>query len=186
MKVRILLALALCIVSVVTLSGCTPASIPAVEAITSADLGPLKLVKEVKGYCFPTELFCGDPLFEPIFKAPADADPVEVCDKVIDLQQKIGLIAFAANGANAAKVRNAQEVKDFCAAGFVLGGDDGTGSPFYEGTTLFDDGTRDGVGKVTVINREVAGYTVVFSVSKNLERVGWVSYGGIPKHMNSK
>ncbi len=167
------------------LSGCTPTSLPTVETITSADLAPLKLVKEVKGYCYPTEFFCGNPLFEPMFTAPADADPVEVCDKVIDLQQKIGFIAYAPNGGNAAKVSDVQAVKDFCAAGFVLGGDDGTGAPFYEGTTLFDDGAKDGVGKVTVINRESSGYTVVFSVSKNLGRVGWVSYGGTPTHMNN-
>lgn len=172
------------IATVMLLSGCTPASIPTVEAITSADLGPLKLAKEVKGYCYPTEMFCANPLFEPVFTAPADADPVEVCNKVIDLQKRIGLVAYAANGANASKVTDVQKVKDFCAVGLVLGGDDGTGSPFFEGTTLFDDGSKDGIGKVTVINREVSGFTVVFSVSKNLERVGWISYGGNPVHLN--
>ena len=176
---------AIAISATLFLSGCTPTSIPTVDSITSADLGPLMLVKEVKGYCYPTELFCSNPLFEPAFTAPADADPVEVCDKVIDLQQKIGLVAYAANGANAAKVTDLKAVKHFCAAGFELGGDDGAGSPFYEGTTLFDDGAKDGVGKFTVINREASGYNVVFSVSKNLGRVGWVSYGGTPTHMNN-
>ena len=76
------------IATLLLLTGCTPASIPTVETITSADLGPLKLVKEVKGYCYPTELFCGNPLFEPTFTAPADADPGEVCDKVIAANAK--------------------------------------------------------------------------------------------------
>lgn len=186
MRVRILSALVLGAIGVVTLTGCTPASIPTVEAITSADLGPVKLMKEVKGYCYPTELFCSNPLFEPGFTAPADADPVEVCEKVIDLQQRIGLVAYSAAGADAGKVKDVQQVKDFCAQGFELGGDDGAGNPFYEGTILYDDGSNDGVGKVTVISREAdRGYTVVFSVSKNLGRVGWVPYGGEPVHTNN-
>ena len=174
------------IATVLLLTGCTPTSIPAVEAITSADLGPLKLVKEVKGHCYPTELFCGNPLFEPTFTAPADADPGEVCDKVIALQRGIGLIAYSAAGADAGKVNDVQQVKDFCAQGFELGGDDGAGNPFYEGTILYDDGSKDGVGKVTVISREAGrGYTVVFSVSKNLSRVGWIPYGSEPRHINN-
>ena len=178
--------MALGAIGVVTLTGCTPASIPTVETITSANLGPLKLVKEVKGYCYPTELFCGNPLFEPTFTAPADADPGEVCDKVIALQRRIGLIAYSAAGADAGKVNDVQQVKDFCAQGFELGGDDGAGNPFYEGTILYDDGSKDGVGKVTVISREAdRGYTVVFSVSKNLSRVGWIPYGSEPRHINN-
>ena len=178
--------MALGAIGVMTLTGCTPASIPTVETITSANLGPLKLVKEVKGYCYPTELFCGNPLFEPTFTAPADADPGEVCDKVIALQRRIGLIAYSAAGADAGKVNDVQQVKDFCAQGFELGGDDGAGNPFYEGTILYDDGSKDGVGKVTVISREAdRGYTVVFSVSKNLSRVGWIPYGSEPRHINN-
>lgn len=186
MKRRNITAANLVVVFAIFLTACTPSSIPVVDTITNANLGPLKLDKEVKGYCNPMELFCGDPLFEPAFSSPNSADPVEVCNAVVDLQSKIGMVAFAAAGADAAKVTSLKEVKDFCAQGFELGGDDGAGNPFYEGTVLYDDGEKDGVGKVTVISRSAEqGYFVVFSVSRNLGRVGWVPYGGSPKHMNT-
>ena len=171
---------------ILALTGCTPTTIPVVDTILAADLSPLTFIQESKG-CQPMELFCSNPLFEPAFKAPASASPKEVCDKVVDLQARIGIGAYSATGAPAGKVSDIQEVKDFCAAGLELGGDDGQGSPFYEGTTLYDDGSKDGVGKVTVINRETSGYTVVFSVSRNLQRAGgWISYGSKPVHLNSK
>lgn len=172
------------LVSALGLAGCTPSSDPVVDQVLSADLGVLELVNpEVKGYCYPTELFCSNPLFEPAFTAPATADPVEVCDAVISLQDDIGLVAFAAQGAEAAKVESLNKVKKFCVEGFLQPITNFDDSISYEGTILFDDGLTDGVGKVTVISREANGsYFVVFSLSRNLDRVGWIPFGEEPKH----
>lgn len=157
---------------------------PVVTEITGANLGELRLDHEVKGYCQPVELFCAHRLYEPVFTAPETADPVEICNDVIDLQARIGLVAYGAAGANAGKVSNLQAVKDFCVEGFTKPYVNDDGSKIYEGTNLFDDGSNDKVGKVTVINWEPGrGFTVVFSISRNLDRVGWISYGeGTPRH----
>lgn len=166
------------------LSGCTPTSNPVVDQVLASDLGPLKLVNpEVKGYCYPTELFCSSPLFEPAYSAPASADPAEVCEAVISLQAEIGLVAYSAQGGEAGRVENLEAVKDFCVEGFLQPLTNFDDSVSYEGTVLFDDGSTDGVGKVTVISREANGsYFVVFSLSRNLDRVGWIPYGDQPKH----
>lgn len=178
------LALLGVLISALGLAGCTPSSDPVVDQVLAADLGVLKLVNpEVKGYCYPTELFCSNPLFEPAFSAPASADPAEVCDAVINLQSEIGLVAYAAEGADAGKVESLQKVKDFCVEGFLQPLTNFDDSISYEGTILFDDGLTDGVGKVTVIHRESNGsYFVVFSLSRNLDRVGWIPFGDEPKH----
>lgn len=178
------LALAGLIISALSLAGCTPSSDPVVDQVLAADLGALKLVNpEVKGYCYPTELFCSNPLFEPAFSAPATADPLEICDAVISLQSEIGLVAYAAEGAAAGKVENLQKLKDFCVEGFLQPLTNFDDSISYEGTVLFDDGATDGVGKVTVISRYADGtYFVVFSLSRNLSRVGWIPFGDEPKH----
>ena len=181
---KTLASLGAALVFVLPAAGCTPTSDPVVDQVIYADLSPLSIVnKEVKGYCYPTELFCSGPLFEPAFDAPASADPIEICSAVVDLQAKIGLVAYAAAGADAGKVTDVQIVKDFCVEGLLEPLTNFDGSISYEGTILFDDGASDGVGKVTVISREADGkYFVVFSLSRNLDRVGWIPYGTEPKH----
>lgn len=167
-------------------TGCTPSSDPLVERVTGANLGSLTIIDpEVKGYCQPMELFCRGPLFEPAFTAPADADPIEVCNAVVSLQAELGLVAYAATGGEAGVAENRHLVTDFCTAGLSQAIQIEDGSVVYEGTTLFDDGAADGMGKVTTIGREPDGtYYVVFSMSRNLDRVGWISYGASqPTHM---
>lgn len=163
---------------VLLLTGCTPTSDPVVDEIMAADLGELRAVSdEVKGYCYPTELFCSSPLFEPAFSAPASADPAAVCDSVIDLQLKIGLVAYSVSGDGAYPMEDPTQVRELCSNGLsqLLETDDGF--TYYLGVVLYDDGAKDGVGKVTVVHRENDGsYLVVFSVSRNLDRVGWISY----------
>ncbi|MFM2023924.1 MAG: hypothetical protein RIR89_1316 [Actinomycetota bacterium] len=163
------------------LVGCTPTTDPVVEKILAADLGQLTAVSdEVKGYCYPTELFCSNPIFEPAFSAPAEADPAGICNAVIDLQIEIGLVAYSTEGELANKVTNPDEVRDQCTTGLSQALEAEDGSTYYQGTVLFDDGATDGVGKVTVISRTEDGYFVVFSVSRNLDRVGWISYENQP------
>ena len=167
-------------------TGCTPNSDPLVERVIGANLGSLTIIdQDVQGYCQPMELFCSGPLFEPAFTAPADASPFDVCDAVVALQVELGLVAYAATGAEAGVADNSQLVTDFCAEGLSQAIQLDDGSMVYEGTTLFDDGSADGMGKVTTISREPDGtYYVVFSMSRNLDRVGWISYGtSQPTHM---
>ncbi len=172
------------LISLTCLAGCTPTSDPLVNQVLAADLGELKLVNpEVKGYCYPNELFCSNPLFEPAFSAPASADPFAICDAVITLQDEIGLVAYAAEGGPAGRVGNLQKVKEFCVEGFLQPLINPDNSTSYEGVVLYDDGATDGVGKVTVVHREGNGsYFVVFSMSRNLDRVGWIPFGDDPKH----
>lgn len=160
------------------LAGCTPASDPVVEQIMAADLGELTAFSnDVKGYCYPTELFCSNPLFEPAFSAPASAEPKRICESVIDLQIEIGFVAYSVEGEPATKVQNPESVKEQCSTGLSQPLEAEDGSTYYRGTVLYDDGASDGVGKVTVISRREDGsYLVVFSVSRNLERVGWIPY----------
>lgn len=168
--------------SAVLLTGCTPTSDPVVDAITTADLGELRMVSdEVKGYCYPTELFCSSPLFEPAFSAPASVEPGEICDSVISLQLSIGFVAFSVAGEGAYPIEDPEQVRDLCKKGLSQALEAEDGSTYYLGVVLYDDGARDGVGKVTVIHRETDGsYFVVFSVSRNLDRVGWISYADQP------
>lgn len=176
-KKRKLAVLAL-FISTLVLSGCTPSSDPVLQQILSADLGELKPVsQEVRGYCYPTELFCPNPLFEPAFHAQSSVEPLEICDSVIDLQLQIGLVAYSFEGELAQKVDEVQVVRDLCTQGLAEPQEAEDGTAYYQGTVLFDDGTSDGVGKVTVISRREDGsYFVVFSISRNLDRVGWISY----------
>gem|GEM_PF-2722029 len=164
------------------LTGCTPSSDPVVDEIVAADLGELLPVSdEVKGYCYPTELFCSGPLFEPAFSAQASAEPSEICDSVIDLQLKIGLVAYSVSGEGAYPIKDPRQVRELCTKGLSQPLQAEDGSTYYLGVVLYDDGARDGVGKVTVIHRETNGsYFVVFSVSRNLDRVGWISYADLP------
>ena len=166
----------------VLLAGCTPTADPVVQKVMDADLGELTpIATEVKGYCQPMELFCSGPLFEPNFTAPATADPRAVCDSVISLQSEIGLVAYSGSGDPGA-ASDLEQVKDFCTAGLAepLKLDDETFA--YQSTVLYDDGVTDGMGKVTVIGREPDGtYMVTFSLSRNLDRVGWIPpYGDSP------
>ena len=183
MKVKGLAAIALSAICVLSLTSCTPASNPAVDAILSTDLSPLELINEVKGHCYPMELFCSNPLFEPVFSAPASATPEVVCDVVIDLQQRIGLVAYAVEGYSAANVSSVGDLKAFCTEGLSNPWPVGDGTIYYEGTVLYDDGSQDGIGKVTVIQRrEDDRYVVVFSSGRDLHGPGNIPYGEDPKH----
>lgn len=166
------------IVLLASVTACTPSSDPVLEKILNADLGALILQqKEVKGYCYPTELFCSEPLFEPVFTAPAETDAKQICEHVVQLQSQLGLKAFSTEGSPAIKVNDKKLVQKMCTDGLsnLITAQDG--STFYEGMVLFDDGNTDGVGKVTTIHREPNGnYSTIFSISRNLDRVGWIPY----------
>ena len=176
-------ALALALVTLV--SGCTPKSDPVVEKIISADLGSLTLINEIQGHCQPSELFCSNPLFEPAFTAPSEVEPAEVCNSVINLQSEIGLVAYSVEGYSAARVSKLDDLKKFCTDGLSHPWPVGDGTEYYEGTVLYDDGSKDKIGKVTVIQRRAKGeYVVVFSVTKNLSRIGGIPFGETPTHRN--
>ena len=160
------------------LTGCTPTSDPVVDTIRQADLGDLQSSsQEVKGYCYPTEFFCSKPLFEPAFAAPASSEPGAICNSVIDLQLKIGFVAYSLEGDGALALNDTDQVRALCKQALEQQLEAEDGSAYYRGIVLYDDGSKDGVGKVTVVHRENDGsYFVVFSVSRNLDRVGWISY----------
>lgn len=161
-----------------SMTACTPSSDPVLDQVLSSDLGELKLVQqEVKGYCFPTELFCSNPLFEPAFSAPASAEPLDICRKVISLQSQIGLMAYSYTGDFATRTPSINELEKICEKSLTETIENFDGSMSYPGMVLFDDGTVDGAGKVTVISRaENGSYFVVFSISRNLQRVGPIPF----------
>ena len=175
--------IAIACVMVLMLTGCTPSSNSAVDKILSADTGPLTLINEVKGHCYPMELFCSTPLFEPVYSATADTPPGEVCDAVINLQSQIGLVAYSVEGFSAAKVSDLGELKEFCKEGLSNPWPVGDGTIYYEGTVLYDDGAKDGIGKVTVIQRrEDNRYVVVFSSGRDLGGIENIPFGKTPVH----
>lgn len=178
LKLRMLGKAGVALLLMATLSGCTPASDPILEKILAANLEPLNLIQdEVRGYCYPTELFCSNPIFEPAYEADPESSPAAICSKVISLQKQIGLLAYSTLGELATKASDINEIQDKCRRGFETPLKAEDGSTYYDGLVLFDDGARDDVGKVTVIDRRESGeYVVVFSISRNLDRVGYINF----------
>lgn len=163
---------------VFSLTSCTPQSDPVLEKVLRGNLGELKLANEVKGHCQPMVLFCSQPLFEPAFTASDDKSAEQICDSVVSLQNQIGLVAFSRYGEPATKVSDLAAVKEFCVSSISIKEKAFDESKFYPGIALFDDGAKDGMGKVTTISREVnRGYFVVFSLSRDLDRIGSIDYG---------
>lgn len=127
---------------------------------------------------------CSQPLYSVFFKASSSVAAEDVCRPVIELQSELGLDAYAAEGSSdIGEVKNVNEVIQFCIEGLEqdLGGSEGP--RYFEGTVLYEDGSDDGLGKVTVISRREDGsYFVDFSLGRDKDRIGYFSIQGEPRH----
>lgn len=185
---RRFLAVSVSAVLSVSLSGCLAPSEPLVDKIFSSQLSPLKIATEkVQPNCASSLLGCSNPLYDISFYSDSSVKPADVCRSVIELQREIGMVAYSVEGAAAgiAPAEN-QPLIDFCVAGFEPGIKLDDGSMLYQGFVLYDDGAKDGLGKVTVIQRrDDKSFVVVFSLGRDPSRIGSINFGEKPRHLTA-
>ena len=166
--------------------GCSPQVEPMAIEILQKNLGVLELVSEElvpncgASYGIP----CQQPLYSAFFTAGPTEEPEDICRPVVQFQNELGLDAYSAEGASEiALTKNLNEVIDFCAKGLETNLGPADGPSYYEGTILYEDGSEDGLGKVTVISRREDGsYFVDFSIGRDSGRIGYFEIQGEPKH----
>jgi hypothetical protein len=100
----------------------------------------------------------------------------------VALGQRLGAVAYASSGYPAYKLPNeTSELEDFCGQSLSTELKAGDGSEFYQGVIMFDDGQKDGWGKVYSLSRgnsvNAEDFVMVISFSKDHNRVGWIDYG---------
>jgi hypothetical protein len=132
--------------------------------------------------CIGVYLFCTEPLYEPEFSASSNSDTGQVCRDFVALGQRLGAVAYASSGYPAYKLPNeTSELEDFCGQSLSTELKAGDGSEFYQGVIMFDDGQKDGWGKVYSLSRgnsvNAEDFVMVISFSKDHNRVGWIDYG---------
>lgn len=169
-----------------SLSGCSPQIEPMAERIQSTEFNDLKLVSnELVANCGASfGIPCSQPLYSVFFSASSSVAAEDVCRPVIELQSELGIDAYSAEGSSdIGEVKNINEVIQFCIEGLEqdLGGSQGPS--YFEGTVLYEDGSDDGLGKVTVISRrEDKSYFVDFSLGRDKDRIGVFAIQGEPRH----
>lgn len=179
-------SISLGLVLLVALTGCTPQIEPMAEKIQSQEFVYLDLVSdELVANCGASfGIPCSQPLYSVFFRADSSVAPENVCRPVIELQSELGFDAFSAEGSSdIGEVKNINQVIQFCIEGLEqdLGGS--KGPSYYEGTVLYEDGSDDGLGKVTVISRREDGsYFVDFSLGRDKDRIGYFTIEGEPRH----
>lgn len=170
----------------VSLTGCTPNVEPVAEKIRTTKFEHLYLVsEELVANCGASfGIPCSKPLYSVFFKASSSVAAENVCRPVIELQSELGLDAFSAEGSSdIGEVKNVNQVIEFCIQGLEqdLGGSEVPS--YFEGTVLYEDGSEDGLGKVTVISRREDGsYFVDFSLGRDKDRIGYFTIQGEPRH----
>ena len=127
---------------------------------------------------------CSQPLYSVFFQAEPSVAAEDVCRPVIELQSDLGLDAYSAEGSSEiGEVKEIDQVIQFCIEGLAtdIGGNEGPS--YFEGTVLYEDGSEDGLGKVTVISRREDGsYFVDFSLGRDKDRIGYFTIQGEPLH----
>ena len=180
------LFLALSGVCVFTVTGCAPQPEPLAIEIQQKNFEHLELVSEElvpncgASYGIP----CQQPLYSVFFYAKSTFPAKDVCAPVIQFQKDLGLDGYSAEGASEiASPKSLTEVIDFCIEGLETNLGPTGGPNFFEGTVLYEDGSEDGLGKVTVISRREDGsYFVDFSIGRDKGRIGYFEIQGEPKH----
>ena len=168
------------------LTGCSPQVEPMAQEIQSTEFEHLDLVSdELVPNCGASfGIPCSQPLYSVFFRADSSVAAEDVCRPVIELQRDLGLDAYSAMGSSdIGEVKDVNQVIQFCIDGLQtdLGG--GEGPSYFEGTVLYEDGSDDGLGKVTVIERREDGsYFVDFSLGRDKDRIGYFTIRGVPSH----
>lgn len=168
---------------VITLSGCTVPTDPFVsevqEAVTDTSFED---TNQMASGCIGVYLYCAQPMYEPVFFVPETEPVEEVCSNFIAIAKELGVVAYAVSGSDAFGFpASGTDVLDLCTGGLGKPLINTDGSEFYQSPVLFDDGVKDGFGKVYSLTRGSSefgdGYVLIISFSKDLNRVGHVIYG---------
>lgn len=165
------------------LAGCTAPTDPFVSVVKeTVAKTSFEDTKQMASGCIGVYLYCAQPMYEPVFFAP-ETEPVEkVCSDFIAVAKELGVVAYAVSGYDAYGFPEEDtDVLDLCKGGLGAALKNTDGSEFYQSPVLFDDGAKDGFGKVYSLTRGPSefgvGYVLIISFSKDLNRVGYVSYG---------
>lgn len=164
------------------ITGCTVPTDPYVDGVNKAVSQTLfEATGEMASGCIGIYLVCSQPTYEPSYTAPASARAERVCSDLSTLGQKLGAVAYSSFGSQAYPLQKSMaEFVEFCSQSLSTKLKAGDGSPFYQGVVLYDDGLKDGWGKVYSLSKgnsvNPEDYFLVISFSKDLDRVGWIDY----------
>ena len=179
-------ALSLGMFLLLALTGCSPQLEPMAVEIQNTEFEHLDLVSNdlIPNCGASFGIPCSQPLYSVFFKASSSVAAEDVCRPVIELQSDLGLDAYSAEGSSEiGEVKEIDQVIQFCIEGLAtdIGGNEGPS--YFEGTVLYEDGSEDGLGKVTVISRREDGsYFVDFSLGRDKDRIGYFTMQGEPRH----
>lgn len=176
----------LCLLTL-SLSSCTPGPDPFLESVTTkvAETVFKEEIDNSSGCIQLSGVFCQQPMYTLVFAAPADTDAELACKEFVNLATKLGAVAYSTNDGvgNAAKLLdNKTEVIQLCAAGLAEPLTNFDESSLYQGLQMHDDGQNDKIGKFYSLSRGVeylddTRFNLTISFSKDLNRVGFISYG---------
>lgn len=170
-----------------SLSACAPGPDPFLETVTTAVAKTVfkEEIASSSGCIQLSGIFCQQPMYDLVFAAPADLDSRLVCTEFFNLAKGFGAVAYSLNDGtgNAAKLPTQEkEVIDLCEVGLAKPLTNFDGSFIYQGLALYDDGAKDEIGKYLSLGRGVESaddkrFNLTISFSKDLSRVGPISYG---------
>ena len=165
------------------LSGCTVPTDPYVATVTATvEQTVFKSTGRMASGCVGVNLFCLEPMYEPVFFAPSTTDVNIVCNDLLEIASELGVVAYGLSGYGAYEFPKPNtEVLDICKTGLGTALRNVDGTDLYQGLVLYDDGAKDSFGKVYSISRGPSefgdGFVLIISFSKDLGRVGPVQYG---------
>ena len=165
------------------LAGCTAPTDPFVTVVKeTVAKTSFEDTNQMASGCIGVYLYCAQPMYEPVFFAP-ETEPVEkVCSDFIGVAKELGVVAYAVSGYDAYGFPDEDtDVLDLCKGGLGSALKNTDGSVFYQSPVLFDDGAKDGFGKVYSMSRGPSefgdGYVLIISFSKDSSRIGYITYG---------
>ena len=187
MKRKWLVAIAMAI-GTMTISACAPTHEPFIDTVQAAAAGTslVQSTEKIVESCGSSLFKCAQPLYEVHFNAPAVAPAENICADFIKVAMKLGAIAYSSLGSPAGQITNQQEVQDLCVSGLdkIVTYPDGTKT--YLGLTMYDDGSKDGIGKVDTLERREDGtWQAMFAFGRDMGRIGYIIYGdgSLPTHL---
>ena len=176
-------AISLAVGALLLITGCTAPTDPFVSVVKEAVAKTsFEDTNQMASGCIGMYLYCSQPMYEPVFFASETQSVEKVCGDFIKVAKEIGVVAYAVQGSGAYKFPNTEtDVLDLCTGGLGAPLKNTDGSELYQGTVLFDDGAKDGFGKVYNLSRGSSefgdGYLLIISFSKDSNRIGYISYG---------
>lgn len=167
----------------ITFSGCTAPTDPYVATVTqTVEKTVFKPTGQMASGCVGVNLFCLEPMYEPIFFAASTTDVNLVCNDLLGIAAELGVVAYGLTGYGAYEFPNPNtEVLETCKTGLGTPLKNFDGTDLFQGLALYDDGAKDSFGKSYSISRGPSefgdGFVLIISFSKDLGRIGPVQYG---------